>query len=125
MSLNIDQAIRTVMQQDASLVEILHGPAVEVVSSLLRSMLVSAKGNVLVAADYSSIEARVLAWLAGEKSLLTSFSNGYDVYRLMASTIYQVEVESVCNGRSEKWRSWVTQLVRAFPRTVHPGRNLY
>ena len=44
MSLNIDQAIRTVMQQDASLVEILHGPAVEVVSSLLRSMLVSAKG---------------------------------------------------------------------------------
>ena len=44
-----------------------------------------------MAADYSSIEARVLAWLAGEKSLLTSFSNGYDVYRLMASTIYQVE----------------------------------
>ena len=91
MSLNIDQAIRTVMQQDASLVEILHGPAVE---SGFKPPAVDAcfsKGNVLVAADYSSIEARVLAWLQVKRSLLTSFSNGYDVYRLMASTIYQVE----------------------------------
>jgi len=93
--LDIEQAIRTIIQQNAQLVDILHGPPVEVVSGLLRSMLVSAKGKVLVAADYSSIEARVLAWLAGEKRLLTSFSNGYDVYRLMASSIYGIEEAQV------------------------------
>ena len=95
MPLDIDQAIRTVMQENASLVDILQGPPVEVISSLLRAMFHSPEGKALVAADYSSIEARVLAWLAGEKRLLTTFAYGDDVYRLMASSIYGVEVGRV------------------------------
>ena len=99
--LNINQAIRSVILKETQLIEILHGPPVEVVSSLLRSMLISARDKVLIAADYSSIEARVLAWLAGEKHLLTSFAGGEDVYRLMASSLYSVDVDRVSGSQRQ------------------------
>ena len=89
------QASRTVMLKNASLVDILHGSPVEVISSLLRAMFHAPEGRTLIAADYSSIEARVLAWLAGEKSLVKAFAQGEDVYMLMASVIYGIQAKRV------------------------------
>jgi DNA polymerase bacteriophage-type len=70
-------------------------PVLDVVSSLLRAMLTAAPGHKLVAADFSAIEARVLAWLADERDLLSTFESGGDVYKVMASKIYRVPVEEV------------------------------
>lgn len=61
-----------------------------VISSLLRSMLVASDGHRLIAADFAAIEARVLAWLAGEELLLETFRDDGDVYKVMASKIYGV-----------------------------------
>ena len=65
-------------------------PVLSVISSLLRSMLISAENHRLIAADFAAIEARVLAWLAGEEELLENFRTGGDVYRVMASKIYSI-----------------------------------
>lgn len=73
----------------------LHHPPLEVVSSMLRAMLTAAPGHKLVAADFSAIEARVLAWLAGEKDLLATFASNGDVYKVMASKIYKTPVEEI------------------------------
>ena len=56
--------------------------------SKLRSALQAAPGNLLYVADLSNIEARMLAWLANEESLLMSFAAGEDVYSKFASEIY-------------------------------------
>jgi len=61
----------------------------------LRRSLLAPKGYHIVVADSAQIEARVLAWLAGEQRLVDAFANGEDVYKLMASAIYNIPLEEV------------------------------
>ena len=49
------------------------GPPLEVVGSLSRSVICAAPGKVLISADYSAVESRVLAWLAGENWKLEAY----------------------------------------------------
>lgn len=70
-------------------------PPMEVVSSALRSMLIAAPGKVLYAADFAGIEARVLAWLAGDKEKCARFARGEDEYKLLAARIYGIAAEDV------------------------------
>jgi DNA polymerase len=60
----------------------------EVLSHALRGAIVASEGKVLYVADYASIEARVVMWLAGEKKALDIFRSGADIYLDMASSIY-------------------------------------
>lgn len=50
---------------------------------------------VIIDSDSSQIEARILAWLAGQDDLVDAFANGEDVYKIMASSIYNKPVEEV------------------------------
>ncbi len=61
----------------------------------LRRSILAPKGHVVVVADSAQIEARVLAWLAGQKDIVDAFANKQDVYKMMASAIYSVPVESI------------------------------
>ena len=54
----------------------------------LKKAIVAPKGYVIIDADSAQIEARVLAWLAGQQDLVTAFAEGKDVYKKMASAIY-------------------------------------
>lgn len=56
--------------------------------SLLKTCILAPEGYVILDSDSSQIEARTLAWLAGEDGLVEAFENGEDVYRIMASRIY-------------------------------------
>ena len=77
-------------------------PPAIVVSSLLRSMIVSREGYVLRSGDYSQIEARVLAWVAGQKNLVQLFEEGGKVYEDMASTIFGKPVEEISKDSFER-----------------------
>lgn len=59
-----------------------------VIAALLRSMLVAAPGKVLAAADFAAVEARVLAWLAGEERLLELYRRGESPYPEMGAVIF-------------------------------------
>lgn len=61
----------------------------------LRRSILAPKGHVIVVADSAQIEARVLAWLAGQLDIVNAFANKDDVYKLMASAIYGVPVDQV------------------------------
>ena len=56
--------------------------------SPLKNAIVAPEGMVLIDSDSSQIEARTLAWLAGQNDLVEAFANGEDVYKKMASAIY-------------------------------------
>ena len=56
--------------------------------SLLKKAIIAPKGYVLVDADSSQIEARTVAWLAGQNDLVKAFDDKQDVYKIMASSIY-------------------------------------
>ena len=60
--------------------------------SQLRAALVAPKGHVIVSADASQIEARVVSWLAGCRTLVNAFDAGEDVYATLASSVYNFTV---------------------------------
>ena len=61
----------------------------------LKKSIIAPEGHTLVDCDSSQIEARVLAWLAGQSDLLSAFANKEDVYIKMAATIYSVPEDKV------------------------------
>ena len=63
--------------------------------STLKKAILAPKGYVIVDCDSSQIEARTLAWLAGQDDLVDAFDKGEDVYRIMASAIYGKRAEEI------------------------------
>jgi DNA polymerase len=63
--------------------------------SPLKRAILPPEGHVFIDCDSSQIEARTLAWLAGQNDLVDAFDAGEDVYKIMASSIYGVPVEEV------------------------------
>jgi DNA polymerase I-like protein with 3'-5' exonuclease and polymerase domains len=61
----------------------------------LKKAIIAPAGYTIIEADSAQIEARVLAWLAGQEDLVSAFTNKEDVYKKMASTIYGVSVDDV------------------------------
>ena len=80
---------------DLELIRHDYGDVMTAASSCLRSMIVPAPGKDFVCADFSSIEGRVLAWLAGEETALDVYREGRDTYKVNASLIYGVNYDSV------------------------------
>ena len=64
-------------------------------SDALRRSIIAPVGHVLVVCDSAQIEARTLAWLAGQESALKIFSSGEDAYKHMAAMIYGTRIEDV------------------------------
>ena len=61
----------------------------------LRRSILAPKGHVVVVVDSAQIEARVLAWLSQQMDIVNAFATKQDVYKLMASVIYNIPVEDV------------------------------
>lgn len=78
-----------------------HGAGTVIASDLLRSMLVAEEGHRLMFADYSAIEARVLAWVARQDDLVETFRKGGDVYKDMASAIYNKSVDAISDSERQ------------------------
>jgi DNA polymerase len=73
----------------------LDGEPMALLASCLRGMLIAGKGRRLLVSDYSAIEARVLAWLAGHETVLQSFRDGLDLYKVTASDMYGIPYSDV------------------------------
>ena len=67
-------------------------PSRDVKKKTLKNAVIAPDGYMVVNCDSSQIEARVLAWLAGQDDLVKEFANGEDVYSIFASKIYEFEV---------------------------------
>jgi len=61
----------------------------------LKKAIIAPEGYSIIDADSSQIEARVLAWLAGQNDLVEAFEKGEDVYKIMASSIYAKDKEDI------------------------------
>ena len=66
--------------------------------SLLKDSIIAPKGFILIDADSSQIEARIVAWLSGQQDLVDAFERKEDVYKIMASAIYNKAEEEINSG---------------------------
>ena len=90
---DLEGARELVKNEDAATITEKYGNVSKVLSELIRTAFVPKKGCKFIVCDFSAIEARVLAWLAGESWRLESFKNGEDIYCASASKMFGVTVE--------------------------------
>ena len=90
---DLAQARELVRCGDFEALEILYDSVPEVLSELIRTAFVPQDGRKFIVADFSAIEARVLAWLAGEKWVSEVFEKGGDIYCETASRMFHCKVE--------------------------------
>jgi len=88
----LDEARELVKLGAFDMVESIYGNTPDILSQLIRTMLVPKEGCEFIIADFSAIEARVLAWLAGEQWRIDAFNNGEDIYCASASQMFGVPV---------------------------------
>ena len=89
---DLDLARHLAAKGDFDTMETLYGETSFVLSELIRTAFIPSEGCRFVVSDFSAIEARVLAWLAGEQWVLDAFRAGKDIYCETASMMYHVPV---------------------------------
>jgi len=89
----LDSARQLVKEGDAASLEMLFDNLPQVFSELIRTAIIAPEGKTLIVADFSAIEARVIAWVAGENWKLQAFKEGKDLYCSTASAMFGVPVE--------------------------------
>lgn len=90
---DLDLARSLVKNRDYETMEILYESPSDILSQLIRTAFIPKEGTRFIISDFSAIEARVLAWLAGEQWVLDAFENGEDIYCRTASRMFGVPVE--------------------------------
>jgi DNA polymerase len=90
---DLEQARGLVRSGNFDALEILYDSVPEVLSELIRTAFIPKPGCKFIVADFSAIEARVIAWLAGEKWRQEVFEAGGDIYCASASQMFRVPVE--------------------------------
>lgn len=79
----------------------IYGSVPDTLSQLIRTAFVASDGNVLIDADFSAIEARVISWLAGEQWRLEVFKTHGKIYEASASQMFGVPIERIKKGNPE------------------------
>lgn len=97
----IEQARELVRREKAESLELCYGSVPDTLSQLIRTAFVPAPENVFVDADFSAIEARVIAWLAGEEWVLEVFRTHGRIYEATASQMFGVPIERIAKGNPE------------------------
>lgn len=90
---SIDRVRELVRARDLESLELTYDNVPDVLSQLIRTALVAPEGHTLLVADYSAIEARVIAYLAGERWRMDVFAQGGDIYCSSAAQMFKVPVE--------------------------------
>lgn len=89
---DLDMARNLVKSGDYEALSLCYDNPSDVLSQLIRTAFVAGEGKRFIVADFSAIEARVIAWLAGEKWRQEAFANGEDIYCASASQMFGVPV---------------------------------
>lgn len=79
----------------------MYGSINDTLSQLIRTAFVATPGNVLIDADFSAIEARVISWLAGQEWRLEVFRTHGKIYEASASQMFHVPIEKIKKGNPE------------------------
>ena len=97
----LDYARNLVRAKNYDGVKILYGNVPDTLSQLIRTAFIPSFGHKFVVADFSAIEARVIAWLAGEQWVNEVFATHGKIYEATASQMFGVPVERITKGNPE------------------------
>ena len=120
----LDLARQCVTAHNADALRAIFGSIPDTLSQLIRTAFIAEPGKVLIDADFSAIEARVIAWLAGEEWRLDAFREGKDIYCESASHIYGVPVVKHGENGHLRAKGKVAELSCGFGGSVGAMRRM-
>ena len=97
----LDEARNLVKAKNYTGVRLIYGNVPDTLSQLIRTAFIPTEGRKFVVADFSAIEARVIAWLAGEQWVNEVFSTHGKIYEATASQMFHVPIEKIVKGNPE------------------------
>lgn len=97
----LDLARDLVIHNQPDALRLVYGSVSDTLSQLIRTAFISSPGNILVDADFSAIEARVISWLAQEQWRLDVFRTHGKIYEASASQMFNVPIERIKKGNPE------------------------
>lgn len=106
---------------------LMYGSINDTLSQLIRTAFVATPGNVLIDADFSAIEARVISWLAGQEWRLEVFRTHGKIYEASASQMFHVPIEKIKKGNPEyalRQRGKVAELALGYQGGVSAMRRM-
>ena len=121
---NIADVRQMVVDGDVEMLELLYGDVQDTLSQLIRTALVAPKGSRFIVADFSAIEARVLAWLAGEQWRIDTFNGSGKIYEASAAQMFKVPVESITKGSDMRAKGKVAELACGYGGGVGALRKM-
>lgn len=118
----LDAARRYVLRHDRAALNFLYENVPDTLSQLIRTIFIPSPGHKLIVSDFSAIEARVIAWLAGEQWVLDVFNTHGKIYEATASQMFCVPLELIKKGNPEyelRQRGKVASLACGFGGSVN------
>ena len=115
---DLEQARRLVRGGHFDALEILYDSIPGVLSELIRTAFVPKKGYKFIVADFSAIEARVIAWLAGETWRNEVFATHGKIYEASASQMFKVPLEEVTKGSPLRQKGKIAELALGYGGSV-------
>ena len=115
---DLDLAHRLVKEGDFELLEMLYDSPMDVFSQLIRTSLIAREGKTFVVSDYSAIEARVIAWLAGEEWRLEVFKSHGKIYEASASQMFHVPIEEITKDSPLRKKGKIAELALGYQGAV-------
>ena len=97
----LDYARKLVRAKNYDGIKLLYGNVPDTLSQLIRTAFIPSEGHKFVVADFSAIEARVIAWLAGEQWVNEVFATHGKIYEATAAQMFGVPVERIVKGNPE------------------------
>lgn len=111
---DLDLARQLVRAGDLEMLNMLFDNVPDTLSQLIRTAFIAPPGHRFIVADFSAIEARVIAWLAGERWRLDVFNTHGRIYEASAAHMFKVPIEVVTKGSDFRQRGKVAELALGY-----------
>lgn len=115
---DLDTAREIVKYGDLDFLEMMYENPSDILSQCIRPAIVPAAGKKFIVSDFSAIEARVIAWLAGESWRLEVFKTHGKIYEASASQMFNVPIEEIDKGSSLRQKGKVAELALGYQGSV-------
>ena len=112
--LDLDLARQCVIGGDLALTEMLYGNVPDTLSQLIRTAFVAKEGHTFMVCDFSAIEARVIAWLAGEDWRLEVFRGNGRIYEASAARMFHVDASEITHDDPRRAKGKIAELALGY-----------
>lgn len=115
---DLDLARNTLIRSGFNGLDLMYDDVGDTLSQLVRTALIPQEGNTFAVSDFSAIEARVLAWLAGEQWRLEVFATHGKIYEASASAMFNIPIEDIGKGSEYRQKGKIAELALGYGGAV-------